>query len=107
MRSKFLTSVIAAGAISIPLAGAASADPASDAGSNGVGPGGIPAVIGENLGVEPTSPGSQFKTIAQLPSSSTPEAIHDAFPDSDRTPGGAVKRQTPGAAHGNGPKGTT
>jgi hypothetical protein len=105
MLKKSFVGVIAAAAVSVPLAGTAWAAPPSD--PNGVGPGGIPAKIGNNLGTDPTPPGSGVKTFAQLPGSSTPDAIHDAFPDTDRTPGGAVKRQTPGADSGNGPKGTT
>ena len=106
MFKRIAVGAVAAGVISAPLAATAYADPPADAGS-GVGPGGIPAVIGNNLGSDgPVAPGSVIKTYAQQPGTSTPDAIHNEFPGTDRTPGGAIKRQTPGSGHGNGPPGT-
>jgi hypothetical protein len=68
MLKNLVVDVVVAGVLSIPLAGVAWADPPADAGSNGVGPGGIPRVIGDNLGSEgPISPGSQFSQVAQQP----------------------------------------
>jgi hypothetical protein len=104
MIKKLLVSAVAAGAVSVPLAGVASADPPADPGSAGVGEGGIPAVIGDNLGTDPTPPGSLISEVAQQAGLSVPDAISAQFPDTDRTPGGAVKRQSPGADHGEGPK---
>ena len=42
MLKKLIVTVIAAGALSVPLAGAAWADPPDEPGSHGVGAGGIP-----------------------------------------------------------------
>ena len=81
MVKKLLVGALAAGAVTVSLAGVAWAEPAADPGSNGVGAGGIPRVIGNNLGSEePISPGSQFSEIAQQPGVSVPDAISAAFP---------------------------
>jgi hypothetical protein len=106
---KFIGAVVAAGALSIPLAGVVCGDSPADPGSNGhgVGAGGIPRVIGDNLGsTDPIPPGSVISDVAQQAGVSVPDAISALFPDTDRTPGGAVKRQTPGCGNGNGPKHT-
>jgi hypothetical protein len=104
-----IVTAIAAGALSVPLAGVAWGDPPTDPGANGHGVGaeGIPRVIGDHLGsTDPIPPGSVISDVAQQPGVSVPDAISGAFPDTDRTPGGAIKRQTPGCGNGNGPKGT-
>jgi hypothetical protein len=109
MLKKLIVTVIAAGALSVPLAGVAWGDPPTDPGANGdgVGAGGIPRVLGDNSGsTDPIPPGSVLSDIAQQPGVSVPEAISGAYPDTDRTPGGAIKRQTPGCGNGSGPKGT-
>src|SRR5258705_11420266 len=90
MSRRLLTSVVIAGAMSIPLCGVAWADPPDHPGPVGVGAGGIPGVIGDNLGTDPAPPGSLIKEVAQQPGLSIPDAVSAAFPDTDRTPGGAV-----------------
>jgi hypothetical protein len=65
---KFIGAVVAPGALSIPLAGVAWGDAPTDPGSNGhgVGAGGIPRVIGDNLGsTDPIPPGSVISDVAQ------------------------------------------
>jgi hypothetical protein len=85
----FVTSAAAA-AVSVPLAGAACADPPSDPGSNGngIGAGGVPQKAGETLsegvtpnanpnpgGVGPVTPGSAFNVAKDaFPGVSTPVA---------------------------------
>ncbi|TFV57334.1 hypothetical protein E4P42_15645 [Mycobacterium sp. PS03-16] len=88
-------------------------DPPEDPGSDGVGAGGIPRVLGDNVGTTgPFPPGAGaegiggFSDFAQQPGFSSPEYINDQFPDTDRTPGGAIKRQSPACGNGSGPKGT-
>ena len=114
MLKKLFVTAAAAAAVSVPFAGVAWADQPDDPGSNshGVGAGGIPSVIGGEEGPFPPGTGSEERDIdgisdfAQQPGVSLPDAIHRAFPDTDRTPGGAIKRQTPGCGNGGGPKGT-
>src|SRR5258705_10488597 len=103
MSRRLLTSVVIAGAMSIPLCGVAWADPPDHPGPVGVGAGGIPGVIGDNLGTDPAPPGSLIKEVAQQPGLSIPDAVSAAFPDTDRTPGGGVNGQSPGADHRQGP----
>jgi hypothetical protein len=110
---KALVTVITAGALSVPLAGVAWADdPPADPGPNGVGAGGIPRVIGDNFETDPIPPGTGTNDIAgindftQQPGLSVPDAISAEFPDTDRTPGGAIKRLSPGCGNGDGPKDT-
>jgi len=79
MLKKVLVSVIAAGALSVPLAGVAGAHPADDK----------PGVPG-NIGGE--SPGSVISGAAKAPGLSTPEAFGGS------PPGQSVKQVTPGHA---------
>jgi DNA polymerase III subunit gamma/tau len=79
MVKKVLVSVIAAGALSVPLAGVAGADPADD----------NPGVPG-NIGGQ--SPGSVISGAAKAPGLSTPEAFGGS------PPGQSVKQVTPGHA---------
>jgi hypothetical protein len=90
MLKKLLVTAAAAAAVSVPLAGVAWADKPSDPGSNGNGPGGVPADVGAALNrnypvtnpldangqVVPVSPGSVFSTAATTkpPGTSLPEA---------------------------------
>lgn len=98
MIKKLFITAAAAAAVSVPLAGAAWADPPSDAGSsspgtpsgNGIGQGGVPKKAGSyfdsvsaanpglpNLnpnGSGPIAPGTEFSTIAKLPGN-TPDAL--------------------------------
>jgi predicted pyridoxine 5'-phosphate oxidase superfamily flavin-nucleotide-binding protein len=77
MIKRIIVGVIAAGAISVPLAAAASADPTGD----------NPGVPG-NLGV---SPGCQFSAVARAEPGLIPKAI-----DADGTPGNFTKQLAPG-----------
>ena len=80
MIKKLLVTVAAAGALSVPLAGVASADPAPD----------NPGVPGNILG---HSPGETFRVAAKLPGS-TARVVRDS---SDfNSPGEAIKEITPG-----------
>jgi hypothetical protein len=80
MIKKMLVSVIAAGALCVPLAGVALADPTPDnpgvAGTSGGPPGGAP-------------PGSSISPAAKVPGFSTPDVYGGP-------PGQAVKEDTPG-----------
>jgi hypothetical protein len=95
MIKKLFVSVVAAGALTVPLAGVAWADPPSGGDPNGngqgIGPGGIPSQVTPRH-----SPGSEIKVLAQQPGS-TPDAI-DSLPGFDREgPGQRIKDFTPGA----------
>ncbi len=84
-----LLALIAAGALSVPLAGAAWAEPSADPGSphNEVGKGGIPQKLGDFVasGVtpaagtgDPVPPGQEFNLAKDLfPGEPTPDAIRD------------------------------
>jgi hypothetical protein len=98
MLKKLFISAAAAAAVSVPLAGAAWADPPSDPGpsspgtpsGNGIGQGGVPKKAGSyfdsvsaanpglpNLnpnGSGPIAPGTVFSTVAKLPGN-TPDAL--------------------------------
>ncbi len=80
MIKKLLVTVAAAGALSVPLAGVASADPAPD----------NPGVPGNILG---HSPGETFRVVAKL-SGSTAGVVRDGT--DFNSPGEAVKEITPG-----------
>ena len=109
MLKKLLVGVIAAGALSVPLAGVASADPTTDP---GIGPGGVPAAVGSQPGLPgtpvPPGRGSDIVTgvsgIAQLPGfGSVPDTIDANTPFGRIGPGAETKVFTPGCGHGNGP----
>jgi hypothetical protein len=85
MLKKLFVTAAAAAAVSVPLAGLASAEA-----------GGVPGEIG-------VTPGSVVSQVAHLPGS-VPDAVSDLTDGAFRTPGGAVKTFTPGAGHGNGPQ---
>jgi hypothetical protein len=126
MIKKALVAVIAAGALSVPLAGVAWADPPSESsdppGQSDTGPG-VPRVVGAFLDSananpngpgNPVPPGQEFNVAKGLfggPGVSTPEAIGDfvnAFYNSNgvpttfgpNPPGIATKTFTPGCTHG-------
>jgi hypothetical protein len=89
MLNKLFVIAAAAAAISVPLAGAASADPGDPSG-NGIGQGGVPhrteafgdAVAAANPGLPPLNPngsgplppGQFFKNLAKVPDMNTPDA---------------------------------
>lgn len=92
MIKKALLAMVAVGALSVPLAGAAWAEPPSDSSStdNGIGEGGMPQRIGDfaATGVTPPlaesnapiPPGEEFnlaKGLFKDPGESTPDAIRD------------------------------
>ena len=92
MLKKLFITAAAAAAMSVPLAGAAWAEPPADPGSNGngVGQGGVPARAGETLNRDypalyptdaPVTPGSVFSGVAKTkpPGVSLPEAYSDAL----------------------------
>lgn len=80
MIKKLVVAAVAAGAMAIPLAGAAWADPAPD----------NPGVPG-NLG---SSPGAQVsRQIAQIPDSSTAGWIRDVTNGAVRSPGQLISSQ--------------
>ncbi|MDT5186319.1 MAG: hypothetical protein QOI29_4477 [Mycobacterium sp.] len=96
MLKKLFVTAAAAAAVSVPLAGAAWADPAdppSDQSSNaadgnGIGQGGVPEKAGaflDNFNLNPNGygnpapPGSVFKVYAQVPGSNTPDTYGDAL----------------------------
>ncbi|KAF0957302.1 hypothetical protein MLGJGCBP_07718 [Rhodococcus sp. T7] len=91
MLKKVLVTVMAAGALTVPLAGVAWADP-----GDGVGVGGVPGQIGG-------PPGETISQFAKMPGS-VPDSISTGTGGAFRTPGGAVKDFTPGAGQGNGPQ---
>jgi hypothetical protein len=93
MLRKVLVTLIAAGAMSVPLAGVAWADP------NGIGSGGVPGEIGGSPGSGATP---SLSDIAHQPGSMI-DAIED-LTGFRFAPGGEVKLITPGCGHGNGPK---
>jgi hypothetical protein len=97
MIKKMLGSVIAAGALSVPLAGLAWAD---GDGGNGIGAGGVTGELGGN------SFGSIVSGVAQVkPPGSLVGFISDGKLGAFGTPGGTVKNVfTPGAGQGQGPK---
>ena len=77
MLKKLMVTVIAAGALSVPLAGVAWGDPPTDPGANGdgVGAGGIPRVLGDNSGgADPIPPGSVLSDIAPATGSFCPRS---------------------------------
>ncbi|WP_029114068.1 hypothetical protein [Mycobacterium sp. URHB0044] len=129
MIKKALVAAIAAGALSVPLAALASADPPSDPGStaNGIGSGGVPAKLGNFLDTgitpganpsgAPVTPGSVINGLAKLPGT-TPDAMGQfetglwathTLTNGDQVqtvwgptpPGLAVKPITPGCSHGH------
>jgi hypothetical protein len=87
MIKKVLATVIAAGALSVPLAGVALAEPPTDPGSNGQGPGDPP--VG--------APGSFFNDFARAKGPGSLPA------QGGIQPGQVVKGVTPGAGNGTGP----
>jgi hypothetical protein len=132
MFKKVLVAVVAAGAMSVPLAGGAWADKPDDPGSNGngLGQGGVPQKTGtfvNSFGPDadgnlpnptggPVPPGSIFKTGAKMPGLNAPAgygAALDQFFATRATPietnfgptvpGSATKLLTPGCGHGQGP----
>ena len=130
MIKKALVAVIAAGALSVPLAGVAWAEPPADPGDGGgIGVGGLPGAAGNFLGplgenpsdpnnpnsTEPASPGLTFSNTAKAPGNN-PAAYGDALnalagrhpelgfpPDyfGDTPPGMGAKAFTPGCANGH------
>jgi hypothetical protein len=131
MIKKALVAVIAAGALSVPLAGVAWAEPQSDPGNGGgIGAGGLPGAAGKFLGglgenpsdpnnptsTDPASPGLTFSNTAKVPNLNNPAAYGDALnafagrhpelgipPGSfgDTPPGMGAKAFTPGCANGH------
>jgi hypothetical protein len=73
MIRKALLTAIATGALSIPLAGMAWAEPPSDP-NDPPGKGGVPAEAGDFLGPAKVTPGSVFSSIAQGPGN-VPEGV--------------------------------
>jgi hypothetical protein len=113
MLKKLLIGVVAAGALSVPLAGVAWAeDPSTDPGSdgNGIGPGGVPLGVGSQPGLPgtPVPPGKGsdivvgVSGIAKFPGS-VPDTIDANTPFGRIGPGAQTKLFTPGCDHGNGP----
>ena len=108
MIEKLLVAVVAAGALSVPLAGVAWAEPPDDPGSpngNGIGAGGLPGAPVEG---EKIPPGSQISSdgsselspkIAKAPGS-VPDVISDLNNLPRVGPGQYVKRWTPGCGNG-------
>ena len=88
MLKKLFVTAAAAAAVSVPLAGVASADKPSDPGSNGkgLGQGGVPAAAGAYLQKtypdagfpDKVTPGSVFSQAAKLPGN-TPEGYGAAL----------------------------
>jgi hypothetical protein len=123
MLKKLFVTAAAAAAVSVPLAGAAWADPGDPSG-NGVGQGGIPKVVGQiddDLGTninppdEPLTPGAVFNNAkdAAPKGTNTPDAYGGALDDFFGTnafkptpPGLGVKSATPGCSNGHGVDGT-
>jgi hypothetical protein len=123
MLKKLFITAAAAAAISVPLAGAAWADPGDPSG-NGLGQGGIPKRVGQiddTLGTninppgENLTPGAVFNHAKDLVPSAgnTPDAYGgslDAFFGTDAftptPPGLGVKSATPGCSNGHGVDGT-
>jgi hypothetical protein len=129
MLKKLFITAAAAAAMSVPLAGAAWADPPSDPGSNDnpIGQGGVPKKLGTfvdsgitpsaNPSGDPTPPGSVFISgLAKLPGN-TPTAVGQfeaglwathTLTSGDQvqtvwgptSPGLAIKPVTPGCSHG-------
>ena len=93
MIKKVLVSVVVAGALTVPLAGVAWADPTVDPGSNGVGAGGILGGLGLS--------GAEVSDVAKMPGS-VPDVIAGILGD-PFGPGSVLKLRTPGCGHGNGP----
>ena len=100
MLKKLFAGVIAAGALSVPLAGQAWAQPPTDPGSNGQGPGDF----GGSPGVgSPTVPGVRdfAKQSGSVPEAEGPTACPTGC---EVAPGLFTKASTPGLQQGNGPK---
>jgi hypothetical protein len=81
MIKKVLATVVAAGALSVPLAGVAWADTTTD----------NPGVPG-NIGGNP--PGGTFSQVAQFPGS-VPDVVKDLTQGQFSTPGGALQPFVP------------
>jgi hypothetical protein len=114
MLKNLVVGVVAAGVLSVPLAGVAWADSPTEPGSdgNGIGPGGVPAAVGSQPGLPgtpvPPGRGSDMVTgvsgIAQLPGfGSVPDTIDANTPFGRIGPGAETKVFTPGCGQGNGP----
>jgi hypothetical protein len=105
---KVLVGVIAAGTLSVPLAGVAWGEPGAD---NPVGPGGVPVKIGESNGQETVPPGRGaalpqnddpvpgVSDLAQDPGS-VPEVIGQIGP-AQVGPGQVIRAYTPGCVNGS------
>ena len=75
MIKKALVALIAAGALSVPLAGVAWADPPSQP-NDPPGRGGVPKEAGDYLGAPKVTPGQEFNLAKQtFPGVNTPEAV--------------------------------
>ena len=93
MIKKLVIAAVAAGALAVPLAGAAWADKPVDPGSQGVGAGGVPAAIG-NAQNPPTGP-ITVGSIVSAGAKSEPGAV------AGQKPGQVLKASgiTPGGGH--------
>ncbi|HKV20268.1 MAG TPA: hypothetical protein VJR50_14650 [Mycobacterium sp.] len=128
MIKKMIVAAAAAGAVSVPLAGLAWAEPPDDPGSNGIGAGGMPDKLGNFVehGIEPANTGLKaplplgavVRGLAKTPTVNTPDAVaafeadlwktHDLANGQDITsdgwgnitPGLAIKPLTPGCEKG-------
>ena len=101
MLKKLFVTAAAAAALTVPLAGAAWAEPPEDPGSNsdGIGAGGIPGKVGLPFGEVISSDGTATPPIAKA-DGSVPDAISDVNGLPRVGPGQYVKRVTPGCGNG-------
>ena len=89
MIKKVLAAVVAAAALSVPLAGVASADPGNTQNGDGKGKG---------PGAFPTgAPGNLFSPFSQEPDSNLPQLTREG---GLRSPGNLVRIYTPGCKNG-------
>jgi hypothetical protein len=127
MLQKLFVTAAAVAAMSVPLAGVAWAEPASDPGDTGIGTGGVPEKLGNFLdtGITPSAnpsgaaitPGSVVNGLAKAPGT-TPDAVgqfetglwatHTLTGEGEvqtvwgsTPPGLAIKPITPGCSHGH------
>jgi hypothetical protein len=102
MINKFIVTVVGGAAITVPLAGAASADPSAN--TNGVGAGGVPRALGEALNFPgPHIPGRDSVRVLARQPGSVPHAVAGAptnpFPGQALGPGRIISGVTPAGPH--------
>jgi hypothetical protein len=100
---KALVAVVAAGVMSVPLAGVAGADPPDNPGSQGQGGPENPGSQGKGPGAFGGAPGIQVRDFAKEDGSSVPDAINNSTEFGRIGPGLIVKSFTPGCDKGKAP----